>query len=192
MCYGANDSCATTIMPLTRCRLLTRPFPNHRAMHLFFSVVVPGEAVPPSKVSRREQLLAITEEIHARARGPAGDKAADVEGGVGEGAPIAFSTGIAEVALPVEFKLQNIEATERARLLQEEQLLLRQQGEKKGEIIGSLTHNYHHHRKEYAINMRAREGKPKGTFRREDGEGPRGRDTMTDDQVYAKFKKRKY
>jgi hypothetical protein len=33
---------------------------------------------------------------------------------VGEGGPIAYSTGIAEVALPIEFKLRNIEATERA------------------------------------------------------------------------------
>jgi len=33
---------------------------------------------------------------------------------VSEGGPIAYSTGIAEVALPIEFKLRNIEATEKA------------------------------------------------------------------------------
>jgi len=37
------------------------------------------------------------------------------EGGVGEGAPIAWNTGIAEVALPIQYKLKNIEQTEKAR-----------------------------------------------------------------------------
>jgi len=147
-------------------------------------------------LTRRDKLLAITEEVNAQARGPVDSKAgyADDEGGVGEGAPIAFSTGIAEVTLPMEFKLQNIEATERARQQREEQHLLRQQqgGGKEEDIIGNVTYNYNAHRKEYAISMRARDPKPKAPFERKDGEGPKGRDTMSDDQVYAKFKKRKY
>lgn len=53
--------------------------------------------------------------MHTQSRGYGGEEAA-----VGEGAPIAYSTGIAEVALPIEFKLRNIEATEAAqRALQE-------------------------------------------------------------------------
>lgn len=53
-----------------------------------------------------------------------------------------------------------------------------------------MTTNYFHYRREHAIEMRAREGKPAGTFRRPDGEGPKGRDVMTDDQVYQRFHKR--
>lgn len=42
------------------------------------------------------------------------------EAAVGEGAPIAYGADIAEVALPIEFRLRNIEATEAAqRALQE-------------------------------------------------------------------------
>lgn len=33
---------------------------------------------------------------------------------MGEGAPIAYSTGIAEVSLPIDVKLRNIEETQRA------------------------------------------------------------------------------
>lgn len=156
-------------------------------------VVVDETAPGATRLTKRDKLLAITEEIHAKARGPSAAKktANDDEGGVGEGAPIAYSTGIAEVALPMEFKLKNIEATERARLQHEQEQ--QQRGNKpQEEVIGNLTHNYHHHRKEYAIEMRAKEGKPPATFRRADGEGPKGKDTMTDDHVYAKFKKRKF
>lgn len=42
------------------------------------------------------------------------------ESGVGEGAPIAYSTGIAEVSLPIDVRLRNIEETERARRTMEE------------------------------------------------------------------------
>jgi hypothetical protein len=147
-------------------------------------------------LTRRDKLLAITEEVNAQARGPVDSKAgyADDEGGVGEGAPIAFSTGIAEVTLPMEFKLQNIEATERARQQREEQHFLRQQqgGGKEEDIIGNVTYNYNAHRKEYAIAARARDPKPKVPFKREDGEGPKGRDTMSDDKMYAKFKNRRF
>lgn len=51
--------------------------------------------------------------------------------GVGEGAPIAFNTGIAEVALPIEVKLRNIEETEKARKMMESS-----KGNKKAEPIG--------------------------------------------------------
>ncbi|KAM3574949.1 hypothetical protein VYU27_003076 [Nannochloropsis oceanica] len=152
--------------------------------------------LPLSKSTRRDKLLAITEEVNAQGRGPVHSKGgyANDDGGVGEGAPIAFSTGIAEVSLPMEFKLRNIEATEFARQQREEQHLLRQQqgGGKEEDIIGNVTYNYNAHRKDYAISMRARDPKPKAPFKRGDGEGPKGRDTMSDDQVYAKFKKRKY
>lgn len=42
------------------------------------------------------------------------------EAAIGEGAPIAYGAGIAEVALPIEFRLRNIEATEAAQRALEE------------------------------------------------------------------------
>lgn len=127
-----------------------------------------------------------------------------------EGGPIAYSTGIAEVALPIEFKLRNIEATEKAQKRAMETAGKR--GERPEDIgasplrlgagclvwgsqhpvrglgigwlqnrdahsiytnkqpltarpaatVGNLTNNYFHHRREHAIEMRAREGKPAG------------------------------
>ena len=83
-----------------------------------------------------------------------------------------------------------------------------------------MTTNYFHHRREHAIGMRAREGKPAGAyegrdrlgpslcvrffsiilietcirpagvFRRPDGEGPQGRNATTDDMIYNRFHKR--
>ena len=42
------------------------------------------------------------------------------EAAIGEGAPIAYGAGIAEVALPIEFRLRNIEQTEAAQRALEE------------------------------------------------------------------------
>ena len=85
--------------------------------------------------------------------------------------------------------------------------------------VGNMTTNYFHHRREHAIEMRAREGKPEGAYRREgtygcrycfcraiilietcihpagafrrpDGEGPKGRNATTDDITYNRFSKR--
>lgn len=54
--------------------------------------------------------------------------------------------------------------------------------------VGNATTNYFHHRREHAIEMRAREGKPPGVFKRPDGEGPSA--ATTDDQAYQRFHKR--
>ncbi|CAN0304506.1 unnamed protein product, partial [Discosporangium mesarthrocarpum] len=85
------------------------------------------------------------------------DKRNEMDGEVGSGAQIAWNTGLAEIALPIEFKLRNMEATHVARQKMERQkeLKRRSQAGQSSSVVGSLTANYSHHQKEWAINMRA-------------------------------------
>lgn len=159
-----------------------------------------GEEEDKPKLSgKMGKLQQIADEINARG---GEQQAKDPLEGVGEGAPIAYSTGIAEVSLPIEFKMRNIEETERARRSLEE----RGGGRgRKEEPIGNLTTNYHKYRRDHAIEMRQRDkdakggsappapaGVPRATDQapqRRDG-APHGREIMSDDQVYERFKKR--
>ncbi|KAG5192338.1 hypothetical protein JKP88DRAFT_266220 [Tribonema minus] len=97
-------------------------------------------------------------------------KADDLDGEIGQGAQIAWNTGIAEVDLPIDVKMRNIEATKAARAA----FIARtrrgggggggggaargdEAAEAPSELIGSFTANYSHHSKEYAAKMRERE-----------------------------------
>ncbi|RYG51592.1 hypothetical protein EON67_03045 [archaeon] len=83
------------------------------------------------------------------------------DGDVGEGGMMLAGTGIAEVALPTEEKLRNIEETERLR-----QQMLERRAARAAEMAddgglpharytsGSITANYTMHRREFAMNMK--------------------------------------
>ncbi|CAM9929096.1 unnamed protein product [Choristocarpus tenellus] len=79
-----------------------------------------------------------------------------MDGEMGSGAQIAWNTGLAEIALPIEFKLRNMEATQAAREKLEKQREARRKGPgQSSSLVGSLTANYSHHQREWALNMRA-------------------------------------
>jgi len=69
-------------------------------------------------------------------------KSENIEGAAQDqtGAMLAWNTGIAEVALPIEFKLKNIEDTERARTkLMEDKQSRRQVAASGGAVVGSYS-----------------------------------------------------
>lgn len=88
----------------------------------------------PCCLDGRRRLLTRSLLTRTRTRAWQGKKGGEGEGTVSEGGPIAYSTGIAEVALPIEFKLRNIEATERA-----QQALEREGAKGQREEIGALS-----------------------------------------------------
>eukprot|EP00639_Heterosigma_akashiwo_P017018 CAMPEP_0206385430 /NCGR_PEP_ID=MMETSP0294-20121207/15262_1 /ASSEMBLY_ACC=CAM_ASM_000327 /TAXON_ID=39354 /ORGANISM="Heterosigma akashiwo, Strain CCMP2393" /LENGTH=297 /DNA_ID=CAMNT_0053836123 /DNA_START=20 /DNA_END=910 /DNA_ORIENTATION=+ len=110
--------------------------------------------------------------------------AENLEEAVEAGAPLAYNTGIAEVTLPMEFKLQNIERTEKLRqLLQErgESEVDTRPGWMKGStnVPGSLTANYAAHKLQWMANLRLKreaEGRPDHHHRGGGGGGGKGGD----------------
>lgn len=94
---------------------------------------------------------------------------------VGEGSgPGSWSTGIAEVALPIDYKLQNIEATEIARKKVEEQVTSQQQAKK------SETVMFQNQR----LNV------SRATPKLMTGFGLNRHQTSSDDATFDRFKKR--
>lgn len=128
-----------------------------------------------------------------------------------DGGPISFGTGIAEVELPIEFKLKNIEDTEHAK-----QMLIhkREQRNKKLDTaelnkavnnrkrdfkelneardaapVGNHNSNFRHHQRSFAQRMRhqrAQSGRGGGGG----GRGGRGRGNGSDDRCAARFRRR--
>ena len=76
-----------------------------------------------------------------------------------EGVGVAWNTGLAEVELPIEFKLRNIEATEAAKAAK--LAAVRAPGDCsdiwRPQAGGSLTANYNKHRRDWAIDQREQE-----------------------------------
>ncbi|CAN0167003.1 unnamed protein product, partial [Ectocarpus sp. 4 AP-2014] len=80
----------------------------------------------------------------------------EMDGEVGSGAQIAWNTGLAEIALPIEFKLKNMEDTLAARDKMESVRAARRNAPgASSSLSGSLTANYSHHQKEWALQIRA-------------------------------------
>ncbi|CAM9593459.1 unnamed protein product, partial [Ectocarpus fasciculatus] len=80
----------------------------------------------------------------------------EMDGEVGSGAQIAWNTGLAEIALPIEFKLKNMEDTLAARDKMESVRAARRNAPgASSSLSGSLTANYSHHQKEWAMQIRA-------------------------------------
>ena len=63
-----------------------------------------------------------------------------------------FSIGIAEVILPIEYRLKNIEETEIAKKKYERNEYRSES--KKSSVVGSLAHNFNKHRRDYANDMK--------------------------------------
>jgi len=95
---------------------------------------------------------------------------------MGEGGMMLGGTGIVEVALPVDFKLRNIEVTEQARM----DMLQRRAAARGGAAagggggeegpalkyaVGSITSNFNLHRREFAMKMQGRSALPDDTPR---------------------------
>jgi hypothetical protein len=103
-----------------------------------------------------------------------------------QGAPMPWSTGLAEVELPAEFKLRNIEATEAAR--RKAMLAAGSRDPSRTDDLGNVgfgnfTANYVVHRREYAVQRGGGRG---GGFR--SGDGP-PRHTSSDDATMDRFRK---
>ncbi|CAN0095546.1 unnamed protein product, partial [Hapterophycus canaliculatus] len=80
----------------------------------------------------------------------------EMDGEVGSGAQIAWNTGLAEIALPIEFKLKNMEDTLAARNKMDSVRAARRNAPgASSSLSGSLTANYSHHQKEWAMQIRA-------------------------------------
>jgi hypothetical protein len=96
--------------------------------------------------------------------------------GEGSGPGRSWSTGIAEVALPIDYKLQNIEATEIARKKVEEKLSSQQEHSKKTETV--IFQNQ-------KLNVPTR-----ATPKLMTGFGPNRHQFSSDDATLERFKKR--
>jgi len=167
-----------------------------------------AEAVPQSK--REEDALYQIPELAPEAVG-----GASVEGGTGHAAPLFMNTGIAEVNLPMRFRLKNIEDTDKLRAKMDgERPTRRPQESGSGLPTGSFNSNYNHHRREHAMMMKGKgplherqrgsgmggEGGGRGGGRggghhgRGGGGGGRGGGGQvreaSDDMVYERYKKR--
>lgn len=104
----------------------------------------------------------------------------------------AWTTGIAEVALPIDFKLKNIEETEAAKkALQQRGHQIGRQRPPTSTLPASFSADYHQRGRDFAQKLRKdlppdnraqRSGPPIGDERR--------RQTATDDLVLERFRKR--
>ncbi|XP_023549511.1 protein COP1 SUPPRESSOR 2 [Cucurbita pepo subsp. pepo] len=111
-----------------------------------------------------------------------------------------WTTGIAEVQLPIEFKLKNIEETEAAKkLLQEKRFVGRSKSE--FSIPSSFSADYFHRGRDYAEKLRREHPELyKGRNLQEDGSGSKPTDTgteaagqrqaATDEFMLERFRKR--
>lgn len=107
----------------------------------------------------------------------AGDAAEEDD--VGEGGALLHGSGLAEVALPVDFKLANIEETERARRAfleqrQREYAERRNGGAAAALAPGSFSANFKHHQREWAVNLKSQAHKRRGDDRGDAGGGGGG------------------
>lgn len=64
---------------------------------------------------------------------------------------LPFNSGLAEVALPMAYRIKNMEDTERAR---REAVSSKQAWERAGRVSGSFTANYNSHRREHAMMLK--------------------------------------
>ena len=127
----------------------------------FETALQPKEVEPVRELTEEDKLYAIPEDL----KGEDTDGRYQINGVAkndADGGPMAWNTGIAEVELPIEFKLKNIEETEKMKSRQ-----MSGSGNAYGgrggankyrgmSTVGNMTANYNHHRKEWAQMMRTK------------------------------------
>eukprot|EP00752_Nemacystus_decipiens_P012937 g11450.t1 len=123
---------------------------------------VSGGAGAGNMLSEEDRLYTIPEDFKKKVEeakqefDTGANKGDEMDGEVGSGAQIAWNTGLAEIALPIEFKLKNMEDTLAARDKMESVRAARRNAPgASSSLEGSLTANYSHHQKEWALQIRA-------------------------------------
>lgn len=160
----------------------------------------------PRTMTEEDKLYLIPDEFKSKPRDLGDDGSFNKrEGFSGEAAPLFMNTGIAEVSLPLDFRLRNIEKTDEAR-----KLLIGSNGRFKDRAAGnhkpavgkgSITANYNQHQRDWAemMDKKRRANEAGATTGLNDGQNDRrprnfhrvtGRSSATDDAVYERYKKR--
>jgi len=168
------------------------------------------EKKKPKVLTDEDRLYSLPENLKAAVES---SRAKNVDDEDEMGGPLAWNTGIAEVEMPVESKMQNIEETEKARRTYMMSIgsgrgrfsSALPEGVKSGRVLGqgmlgnnvvsggNFTANYSHHRREYALMMRAREGKggqDSGGAFHGGGRGRSQSNFSSDDQAFQRHMKR--